>query len=248
MSQTTNNKERFRFSWSHQAAAHRIMVKTINKILNLIPFSIKYGVGKQLRKSHPPYNLIKGKTVIQIGSPFDTLAAGRSRGMYFSLFAGIEGKSIIVEPAPISVEAFNQQLKKRGIKNTTVYWSGAWSEKGTTQLLIDESHPATNFTEGTVDYDKNRLDEYKKIEVPVDTVDNIIKALDLEDVFLISTTTNWAELEILEGMKETIAKGLPFICLAYGNPDTDYDKLMDGLGYDFYSHDDRGITYKQRKT
>ena len=71
MPQTRNKNERFRFKWSHQALPHRVMVKSINKVLSLIPFSIKYGIGKQFRKKQPPYNLINGKTVIQIGSPFD---------------------------------------------------------------------------------------------------------------------------------------------------------------------------------
>ena len=62
-----------------------------------------------------------------------------------------------------------------------------------------------------------------------------------------SITTNWAELEILKGMKKTIDKGLEYICLAFGNPGTDYVKLMGGLGYLLFAYDDRGMTFRRKE-
>lgn len=235
-----------RFKWSHQLTAHRVFIKFINKIMRYVPFRIKYEVGQKLRKNKAPYSLLKGKMVVQIGSPHDTLACGRSRGMYFSLMTGSKGKVFIIEPDPHSVETFRETAKLQGITNTTVIHNGAWSESKTLTLYVDPNHPATNFSEGTVDYDDERLKEYEKVVVPVDTVDNIIKSQGLEQVDLVSITTNWAEIEILEGMKELIENGLQYICLAFGNPGTDYLGLLDGLGYEFYSYDDRGITFQRK--
>ena len=234
-----------RFRWSHQLKVHRLAVRAINKVLKVIPFSVKYGLGQLARRKKPPYSLLKELTVVQIGAPFDTLQAGRSRGMYFSLMAGPKGQVIILEPDPISVDKFRQTLQRRNINNTTVINNGAWSEETTIKLHVDRRHPATNFSSGTVDYDDERLQDYEEIEVKGNTVDTILAEHGIEKVDLVSITTNWAELEILKGMRESMKNGLHYICLAYGNPGTDYVAHMRELGYEFLSHDDRGLTFER---
>ena len=70
-----------------------------NSALKRVPFSLKYAIGRRLRVNRAPYCLIKpGSIVVQIGAARDTLEAGRSRGIYFSLFAGYNGRVIVVEP------------------------------------------------------------------------------------------------------------------------------------------------------
>jgi len=241
-----SKKTYLRFSWSHQARIHRLIVKYANFILKWIPFGIKYSIGKRLCRNKPPYNLIEGKTVVQIGAPDDTLQAGRSRGMYLSILAGPRGRVLIIEPDPISVTRLKETLRRQRIKNTRVIWSGAWSSYREIELFVNRRHPATNFTGGTVKYDEKRLKEYEKMIVKADTLDNILDQEGVEHVDLVSITTNWAELEILKGMKEVINSGLEYICLAYGNPGTDYIKLMDDLGYLFFANDDRGMTFKRK--
>lgn len=237
-----------RFRWSHQLKIHRLAVRAANKMLHQIPFSIKYAIGQRTRQTKPPYSLLNGATVMQIGAPFDTLKAGRSRGMYFSLMAGDQGRVFIVEPDPISVETFRNTLRKQNIDNTTVLHSGAWSEETTIKLHVDRRHPATNFSSGTVDYDDDRLNDYQEIEVRGNTVDALLAEQGVEKIDLVSITTNWAELEILQGMTEAMKNGLTYICLAFGNPGTDYKALMSDYGYDFLSYDDRGLTFKRRAT
>ena len=160
-----------------------------------------------MRRKKPPYNLVNDKTVVQIGAPRDTLMAGRSRGVYFGLLAGPGGKNIIIEPDPESVKSLRAYIADQRLHNTIVFQSGAWSEKRKIKLYIDDNHPATNFSEGIVDYNEERMRKYRMVEIEADTVDAILDQCGVEKVDLVSITTNWAEMEILAGGRET---GGPF--------------------------------------
>ena len=234
------------FRWSHQAWLHRTLVKIYNGFFSLVPFGIKYGIGKSLRKNKFPYKLIKtGSTLVQIGAPVDTLKAGRSRGMYFSLFNGPTGKTVIIEPAGQSEEMFTAIAAKQGRSDIVVCRSGAWDEKKNLKIYSDPKHPATNFTEGTVDYDAQRLSEYDVFEVECDTVDNLLRNHGITSVDLLSITTNGAEVQILAGMKETLAHGVQYICLAMHEHLSELPGLMKELGYEEFAFDDRGVTWRK---
>jgi FkbM family methyltransferase len=237
----------YNFMWSHQGAVHRILVRVGNGILNLIPLKLKYKAVIPFKKTNIPYSLVNGKTVVQVGAPYDTLNAGRSRGMLFSLIAGAEGKVVIIEPLSASVNKFKEALTSFGINNTLLVNCGAWSERGESYINVDEKHPATNFTGETVDYSAERNQQFKKVPIKLETIDAILADLNINDVDLISITTNWAEEEILSGMQETLKRGVEYICLAYGKDGEDYEELMKRLGYKPYSHDDRGVTYMLEK-
>lgn len=241
------SKRPARFSWSRRLWVHRFLIKCFNRTAHWIPFGLKYAIGKQLRKKHFPYKLIKpGSTLVQIGAPSDTLAAGRSRGMYFSLFNGSKGKTVIIEPADASEKAFSKIAKARGLTDIVFCKSGAWNKATTLVFYYDPSHPATNFTEGTVDYDEARLAQFERVEIPVDTVDSLLGKHGIERVDLLSITTNGAEVEILEGMRETMKKGINYICLALHTHRGDFKKMMEEFGYEEFAYDDRGITYRRK--
>lgn len=240
------NKLPVKYRWSHRHPLHRTLVKVYNRALWCVPYPIKYALGKSRRAGQFPYKLITpGSTVVQIGAPIDTLAAGRSRGLYFSLFAGNTGKSVIIEPAEVSETRFTKIAKKLRLTNLHFVRLGAWDEKKTINLYIDPEHPATNFTEGTIDYDDERIAQFEKHELPCDTVDNILADLGIEKVDLLSITANGAEVEILEGMKKTIDAGLKYICLALHTHRGDFEAMMAKYGFKPYAYDDRGITYSR---
>ena len=243
------NTQPLRFRWSHRAKLHRVLVKTFNAVVGLCPFTLKYAIGKRLRRDKFPYKLIKpGSTVVQIGAPRDTLVAGRSRGMYFSLFNGCTGKTVIIEPAETSQTAFLARKAKHKLDDLIFLCSGAWNEETELKLFVDPSHPATNFTEGTVDYDADRLAEFEQINIPCNTVDNLLRDASIDHVDMLSMTTNGAEIEILEGMTESLARGIEYICLAGHLHLGDLKKLMLSHGYEEFAFDDRGVTYRRIET
>ncbi len=238
------NKESSRFLWSHHHPLHRISVKVFNRLMRYVPFGAKYGLGKWRRKNRFPYKLIEeGKTVVQVGAPIDTLGSGRSRAMYFTLFAGNKGKAVIVEPDGASQKMFESHKTKRDLSQINFVNQGAWSEPKTLRFYIDPSHPATNFTEGVRNYSKEEMAAYELIELDADTIDNILDRLKINDPYLVSITTNGAEPEILKGLEKSMKRGLTFIALA--RTGEKYIELMNSYGYELYAHDDRGYTFKK---
>jgi FkbM family methyltransferase len=245
---TPVNRKPIKYSWSHRLWIHRFLVKIYNALARCIPFGIKYPIGKFRRRNRYPYRLIRpGTVVVQIGAPVDTLGAGRSRAMYFSLFNGPTGKTVIVEPARESADAFQAIARMRGNKDIAFICAGAWSARVNLTVYFDPKHPATNFTEGTVDYPPERLAEFQKVSIPCDTIDNLLSAHGIGPVDLLSITTNGAEVEILNGMRNTLQAGVEYICLALHNHCGDMAQVMANLGYDEFAFDDRGITYRKRR-
>ena len=245
MSARIRKREYLRFKWSHRSAAHRLLVRLYNRAVAPIPFSLKYGIGVRLRRRNPPYALLRGDSiVVQVGAPADTLRAGRSRAMSFALLTRSGGKVLVVEPDDESAALLRAQADARALSHVEVCPVAAWSGPDTLRLRVDASHPATNFTEGCADYEPDEVSRFAVREVPADSVDNLVETRGLDNVDLVSLTTNGAENEILLGMQRLMDRGLPYISLAQTG--AAYKELMETYGYEFFSHDDRGFTFRRR--
>lgn len=238
-----NKTEYFRFRWSHDHAIHRRLVRLFNAMMRVIPFDLKYAAGTVVRRNRPPYNLIApGSAVVQVGAPLDTLMSGRSRAAYFCLLAGSAGKVVIVEPDLTSIRAFRSFARDRGLVNAILSPCAAWSAPGELQIRVNPEHPASNFVEGVKKMESKQLSAFRTLTIPADTLDSILQANDILRLDLASITTNGSEREILKGMLETIARGVSYIALARTG---DYTELMNAIGYEPYTYDDRGITFRQ---
>ncbi|XDZ65404.1 hypothetical protein AB8880_10815 [Alphaproteobacteria bacterium LSUCC0684] len=237
-----SSKRYFRHFWSHDTFVHRSITKFINSILFLFPFKLKYHIALLFKKNDYPYCLInQGDTVIQIGAPSDTLHSARSRAFTFALLTGNTGKTVIIEPDLSNINEYKKSFLKFPNLHPILINKGSWSCPDTLYFYYDKSHPATNFTANTKDYDSDRLLNYECCEIPVDSLDNILLDLDIESVDLVSITTNGAESEILAGMVNTIKMGVKYICLAWTSDG--YIELLASYGYKFLSYDDRGYTF-----
>lgn len=240
------DKQPLRFRWDHLHPVHRTVVKRANAVLANVPLAPKYRVAMTLRRSKPPYSLVKpGDVVVQVGAPSDTLHSGRSRGMHLALrTAG--GRAIIIEPDPASASAFETASMRLGLDHVEVVNSGAWHSPSSLDLLVDRDHPATNFVAGTVDYDAERMADFDTVTVPVDTVDSIVERVigAHGPVRLLSITTNNSEREILQGVSGLIHSGLEYLCLA--RTGEGYDEIAQDLGFERMAYDDRGYTYRRR--
>lgn len=238
-----SNRTPLRFRWNHRNQVHRTLVKAGNRGLAHVPLMPKYRLAALARSRKRPYSLVgDGDVVVQIGAPSDTLLSGRSRGMHLALKSR-GGRAIIVEPDPSSADEFETRARELGLDHVIVVNAGAWSAPTTLSLCVDPTHPATNFIEGTVDYDPERLKDFTRVTVPVLTVDQIVKDAigSYGPVRLLSITTNNSERQILVGAEGVVGAGLQYLCMA--RTGEGYDQLTESLGFRFLSDDDRGYTY-----
>jgi FkbM family methyltransferase len=237
----------FRFLWSHESGAHRSAVKVYNRIMRRLPYGLKYGVGMRLRRGSDPYRFVReGSVVVQVGAPKDLMESGRSRAIYFSLFAGRTGRVVVAEPDPESARMLTTLAERFGWTNLTVVPTALWNEPGMLKIYIDDSHPASNFIAGVKEYDAPRLGAYRLVEVPAETLDGLLERLGVERVDLVSLTTNGSEREILGGMTRTIAAGVPYIAIAETGSVS--PEVMTELGYEQAAFDDRGRTFRQSRS
>ena len=235
-----------RFAWSRQSPLHRAVMRQANAALIRLPDSVKFGAIRRMKTKSLPYCLVSQLAVVQIGAPFDTLGSGRSRAAHLGLSAGQGGHLLVIEPYETSCDAFREWAVKNLECETKVVALAAWSSEGSTELYVDDRHPATNFSAKTVEYDQERLKDYRTVSVRQSTVDQIVEEQGFPMPDLVSITTNWAEREILQGMSGLIENGLQYISVALGENDEDYRSEMSSIGYEPMGFDDRGVTYQRR--
>jgi FkbM family methyltransferase len=242
MAAASTSRTKLRYRWSHRHPVHRAVVRTANRLLPHVPFGVKYGVTDAIRRGHLPYRLLQNTSVaVQIGAPRDTLRSGRSRAMAFVRRTGPFGRVLVVEPDKTSAEEFRLTAERHGLAHAVVVCAAAWNERTTLTMEIDPNHPATNFTAGTTEYDAGEMARFREVAVDAVPVDDLVDELGLGRVDLVSITTNGAEQQILQGMRRTLQRDKPYICLA--RTEDSYAELMAQLGYELVGNDDRGFTF-----
>ncbi|HSJ09655.1 MAG TPA: FkbM family methyltransferase [Longimicrobiales bacterium] len=220
--------------------------RAFNAVAGHVPYRIKYAVGGRMRRRKHPYCLIRdGDTVVQVGAPRDLVHSGRSRAVHFARFVG-SGVVIVMEPDPASARALEDYARRHGLgERMRIVSVGGWDKPTNLGFLSSDEHPAANIVEELEDRVAEDFQSrgYRRIVIPVDTVDNVVREAGESTPRLVSITTNGAEKEILRGMQDTMAAGCPYISLAVTGDD--YVPHMRELGYELIAFDDRGFTFSR---
>ncbi len=208
-------RTKLRYRWSHRHPIHRALVRIANRVLTLVPFRLKYALTDIVRRRSLPYRLLgPGSVAIQVGAPRDTLLAGRSRAMAFVRRTSPSGRVLVVEPDAASADEFRGSAQRNGLRNVTVVQAAAWFEHTSLTMEIDPAHPATNFVAGATDYAQAELERFHEVTVAALPLDEVVDDEGLDRVDLVSVTTNGAEEQVLRGLKRTLERDRPYVCLA----------------------------------
>lgn len=243
MASPSTGRTKLRYRWSHRSRVHRAVVRSANRVLPLVPFKLKYAATDAIRNHNLPYRLLESTSVaIQVGAPRDTLRSGRSRAMAFARRTRPNGRLLVVEPDATSSAEFRRTAERQGMDHVVVITAAAWNERSTLAIEIDPQHPATNFTSGAATYSAEEMTRFREVTVDAVPVDDLIEEAGLGHVDLVSITTNGAEREILAGLKRTLERDRPYVCLA--RTEDSYSELMANLGYQLLGQDDRGFTFR----
>lgn len=224
-------------------SAWRIVTRPVAWVLMALPTNLLYRLGVLMRENSYPYSLIKeGDIAIQVGAPRDLLRIGRSRAVYFAMMVGQSGRVYIFEPEPNSARAMQEFLSGAGLSDRTrVVSKGCWSSERVLRFWSNPNHPASNLLEDVSEWSEAELRArgYEPSEVPVTKIDAIMKAEGVEQVKLISVTTNGSEEEILKGANTTLGS-TDYLALADTGPEI--HALSEQYGFRNIALDDRGFT------
>lgn len=220
---------------------HLFLRRVVYFVLFRLPDWLKYGLGGAWRRVRQPYRLLgPGDAVVQVGAPWDTLRAGRSRAAYFARFVGPSGQVIVVEPSDSNVKALNRFADQHAMSQLTVVPIGAWDKKAHLRFLVDPEHPASNLVEEVIADGRDRS-QFDVTDVEVDTIDSILAENDLRSIKLLSITTNGSEMQVLQGATGTLSK-VQYVSII--TPDA--SEFLSSHGFRQFGGDDRGYLFRRQ--
>ena len=220
--------------------AHNLVRSAAYAVLWRLPDWLKYGFGSVWRSLRQPYKLLgRGDAAVQVGAPWDTLRAGRSRAAYFARFVGQTGRVVVVEPSDSNVTALGEFAARHDLPQLTVVPTGAWDKKTHLRFLVNPDHPASNLVEEVIVEGRDR-EQFEVTDVAVDTLDNIVAESGIEKIKLLSITTNGSEMQVLKGAAKTLAM-VEYVSII--TPDA--SEFLSSHGFGPFGEDDRGYLFRR---
>ena len=132
----------------------------------------------------------RGDTVVDVGAAFGfyTIMASKKVGQ--------QGKVVAIEPQPDNFEMLNKNVNLNKLANIVTLNYAVSSKKSTLKLY--SSYSTIQERAG------HNLQNY--IEVSADTLDNLLRQLDIDEVNWIKVDVEGAELEVLKGAVGILSK------------------------------------------
>jgi FkbM family methyltransferase len=149
--------------------------------------------------------------------------------LYFSRLAGKNGKVIALEPSPIIFTKLSDHLKQfPECTNVIPIREGISKEKGTMNFVQNSGHMAAS-----------RISEKGEIKVKINTIDCLVKEQNLSKLDFLKMDVEGAEVDGLEGSRETIQKFHPKLAICLYHKPADLFEVMEKIlsissHYDFY--------------
>lgn len=153
------------------------------------------------------YLLNRGDIATLVGTPFP------NKIELMSHCVGASGRVILIEPEPKNLERHYFHIARCGLNNVTIVPKAAFDKKGKAKFLIAPQPSDHRIAIPEIEHDNDyRAANYyiDEVDMDVDTIDNIMRDLDVRRLDFIEIAVNGAEMHILRGMEEmlTVTKRL----------------------------------------
>jgi FkbM family methyltransferase len=172
----------------------------------------------------------EGATVFDIGANvgFVTLVAAR--------LVGPGGRVVAFEPVPGNADAIRENLALNAIDWVELHETAVGRAGGTAKMIVSDVSAFSRFeninvptgARGRIDVSVTSIDEFMSLGAA--PVPDVVK-IDVEG----------AELDVLEGMRRTIAEHRPVILCEIHDCNVPYVELMRSLGYETVNLDEQGV-------
>lgn len=177
-------------------------------IIDLCPSALKNTLRRVMVQSG-----LGGMNPALIGTGETLIHAGmwRAENMErWSKRAGKTGHAIIIEGDPKNFEILEFEKHRRRLSNVTLVNKAVWREKGTVTFQSSQWSDFNKLQDSKTYSALEDNADFNQIEVEADTIDNILRDLNITKVNHITMEVSGTELMVLEGMHETVSnnKGL----------------------------------------
>ena len=123
--------------------------------------------------------------------------------IYLAKMLGDNGKVISIEPERRNITLLKKNVELNKLKNVSIIEKGVYSKKGKMTFYLDDF--------GTGGHSLLKEDVKKKEIIRIDTIDNIIKSLNIKKINIIKMDVEGVEIDALKGAEKTIKKSRPKI-------------------------------------
>ena len=161
-----------------------------------------------------------------------------------SLKIGKTGRVIGVEPAPLTFELFEKNIKLQKHQNISSYNFAFSDKESTVDFFISNS---SNWSRIIAEKDTYHGDKGDIIKIKCRTIDNFIEELELKKLDLIRVDLEGYEFEIFEGAQKTLSELKPMLQIEVHRDfmgikkSLIFLKNMKDLGYEIIYYIPRGV-------
>ncbi len=174
--------------------------------------------------------LHEGATVFDIGANvgFVTLVAAR--------LVGPSGRVVAFEPVPENVSAIKENLALNRVGWVELHEAAVGREAGLARMIVSDVSAFSRLETVSVPTGAR-----ERIDVRVISVDEFMRSPSAPVPDLVKIDVEGAELEVIAGMRETIAQHRPVILCEVHDCNVEYAELMRSLGYEPVNLDEEGV-------
>lgn len=149
------------------------------------------------------YQLEPGNIVVEAGAYVGYYTIKMSQAV------GPAGRVIAVEPVDENRDIILKNIEANNIQNVTLLPYAVWNEKGTVTFYLTDRQKNSLLPD--LLRGKGKMHE---ITVPTATIDSIVEETGISAPNFVIITVNGAEVEALEGMSNTLDKGVHLVVAA----------------------------------
>ena len=171
--------------------------------------------------------LAPGMTFFDVGANvgFVTLIAAS--------IVGPSGRVVAFEPVPENVAAIRENLALNAIEWVELHQTAIARSSGSASLIISEVSAFSRLAHISVP-----SEDRERIEVAVTSIDELLASGSVPKPDVIKIDVEGAELEAIEGMRDTLAELKPVLLCEVHDCNAAYVELMNGLGYETVNLDE----------
>jgi FkbM family methyltransferase len=164
----------------------------------------------------------KGETVYDVGGYEGVYT------LFFSKSVGPGGRVFTFEPNPVNCRKIQENIQLNGLNNVQLFPLGLGAGKSHTKLVFWPDEPARGTINASYQKSLQQQKESTCIEIEIESLDNLLSSQPLPPPDFIKIDVEAAELEVLEGMRQTLITHHPrlFIEIHSG---VDVQRLAQGL-------------------